>query len=99
MDFDLGVFLIFLGFWIPAILSAGFISFFTTFLRNAWIRLLVRAALVSIAIAPSEDHHGVCFFATLAIASNLRLCSRRKIFSVSLDPNEPITLPGHTDLH
>src|SRR5258708_6407770 len=30
--------------------------------------------------------------AILAIALNLRLCSRRKIFSVSLEPNEPITL-------
>ena len=54
----MGVFLIFLVFCVPGMLFAGIASFFTTYLRTAWIRVVVRAALVSIAIAPSEDAHG-----------------------------------------
>ena len=55
---DLGELFLFLGLCVPGILAAGVLCFLTNFIKRDGLRLVARAALVSIAIAPSEDHHG-----------------------------------------
>jgi hypothetical protein len=55
---DLGELLLYLGLCTPAILAAGVLCFLASFIKRDWLRLIARAGLVSIAIAPTKDHHG-----------------------------------------
>ena len=56
-EMDLGELFLFLGLCVPGILATGVLCFLTSFIKIDWPRLVARAGLVSIAIAPSEDHH------------------------------------------
>jgi len=53
---DLGELFLFLGLCVPGILAAGVLYYLSSFKNSDWLRLIARAGLVSIAIAPSEDH-------------------------------------------